>query len=141
MGEVIKTTFEQPEAAQNLFKEMFSSGDKFGEAIKGFFDFVGNCNNNKEKVDQQCKEMNKQEEEPIIQEEEPIIQEEELLIQEEEPIIQEEDLLIPENTAETNGVPELSGHDLEKAKYLMEMFPQYPEMLMKDLVFKHPTKS
>ena len=139
--EVIKTTFEQPEAAQNLFKEMFSSGDKFGEAIKGFFDFVGNCNNNKEKVDQQCKEMNKQEEEPIIQEEEPIIQEEELLIQEEEPIIQEEELLIPENTAETNGVPELSGHDLEKAKYLMEMFPQYPEMLMKDLVFKHPTKS
>merc|ERR1711957_669135 len=81
--EVIKTTFEQPEAAQNLFKEMFSSGDKFGEAIKGFFDFVGNCNNNKEKVNQQCKEMNKQEE-PIIQEEEPII-EEELLIQEEEP--------------------------------------------------------
>merc|ERR1719456_1487422 len=59
----LKNTFENPENGKNIFSEIFSSGDKFGEAIKGFFDFVGNCKQNKDKIQQQCKEMKKQEEE------------------------------------------------------------------------------
>merc|ERR1712087_423960 len=139
--EHIKTTLKQPEDVKNLFTEMFSSGDKFGEAIKGFFDFVGNCNKNKDKVNQQCEEMLKKEEETKVQEEEPIVQEEEPLIKEEEPLIKEEEPLIPENTVETNEEVVLSKHDLEKSKYLVEMFPQYPEQMMQDLVFKHLGKS
>merc|ERR1712086_241375 len=84
--------------------------------------------------------MVKKEEETLVQEEEAIIQEVEPIIQEVEQVVQEEDLIIPETTAETNEEQVLSEHDLEKAKYLMEMFPQYPEKLMKDLVAKHPAK-
>jgi len=116
----LKNTFEQPDSAKNIFSEMFSSGDKFGEAIKGFFDFVGNCKNNKDKIQQQCEELKKQQEESQNQEEAP---------------------LIPDVQEETEVEVELAPHDLEKIAYLQEMFPQYPENLMKDLVKKHPAKS
>jgi len=116
----LKNTFEQPETAKNIFSEMFSSGDKFGEAIKGFFDFVGNCKQNKDKIQQQCEEIKKQQEESQNLEEAPLISD-----------VQEE----------TSVEVELAPHDLEKIAYLKEMFPQYPENLMKDLVKKHPTTS
>lgn len=117
----LKATFEQPDNAKNIFSEMFSSGDKFGEAIKGFFDFVGNCKQNKDKIQQQCEEMKKQEEEDSL--------------------YQEEESLIPDVQEETNVEIELAPLDLEKIAYLQEMFPQYPENLMKDLVKKNPARS
>merc|ERR1712178_161205 len=107
----LKNTFENPDYRKNIFSDMFSSGDKFGEAIKGFFDFVGNCKQNKDKIQQQCEEMKKQDEEDSLYGEE-----------------------------ETN-VEKLDSLVLEKIAYLQEMFPQYPENLMKDLVTKNPAKS
>merc|ERR1712183_617400 len=47
--ETIKNTFADKGNVKNLFSEMFSNGDKFGQAVKGFFDFVGNCKNKKAK--------------------------------------------------------------------------------------------
>merc|ERR1712178_645012 len=73
VSDTLKNTFGQPDNAKNIFSEMFSSGDKFGEAIKGFFDFVGNCKNNKDKIQQQCEEIKKQQEESQNQEEAPLI--------------------------------------------------------------------
>merc|ERR1712178_140209 len=117
----LKNTFENPENGKNIFSEIFSSGDKFGEAIKGFFDFVGNCKQNKDKIQQQCEEMKKQQEEDSLYGE-------------------GEKSLISDVQEETN-VEKLDSLVLEKIAYLQEMFPQYPENLMKDLVTKNPAKS
>merc|ERR1712232_1371945 len=70
--ETIKNTLADCGNAKNIFSEMFSSGDKFGTAVKGFFDFVSNCKANKEKIQEQCEEIAKQHEESLNKEEEPV---------------------------------------------------------------------
>lgn len=130
--ETLKSTFSDEGNAKNIFSEMFSSGDKFGQAVKGFFDFVGNCKNNKEKIQQHCEDIKNQQEESLNTEDN-------ITMPEQEPVIpgQFEENVKPDSDNQY----ELSIIDLEKVQYLAEMFPQYPENLMKSLVSQHPQKS
>jgi len=153
--ETIKNTFADQGNASNIFSEMFSSGDKFGQAVKGFFDFVSNCKQNKEKIQEQCEEIAKQHEESLNKEEEPVNVEEEPVNVEEEPVKVEEKAednssmyepypIKPGQFEKETGIEqpeEISPVDLEKIQYLSEMFPQYPENLMKNLVKQHPSNS
>merc|ERR1712232_495549 len=134
--ETIKNTFADQGNVKNIFSEMFSSGDKFGQAVKGFFDFVGNCNNNKEKLEKHCEDIIKEQEESqnTEVEEKPVDNSTE---PEQEPVIPGQF----EPKPDVDQQEEISPVDLEKVAYLSEMFPQYPENLMKNLVKQHPTKS
>jgi len=80
----IKNAFSKPQDSKDFFSEMFSSGDKFGEAVKGLFSFVGNCKKNEEKKteskDWECPFFSQTEtkvDAPAKEEEEALIQEDE----------------------------------------------------------------
>ena len=124
----LESTFEKPEALKCIFGEMFSSGDKFGEAVKGFFDFVGNC----KAVEQKKQENKKLEDETLIEEakvEEPKVEEPKV----EEPIIEEPNVWVPVALEPTE-------EELEKVAVLKEMFPQYCNNMMVKVVQENPDK-